>query len=119
MSKPASKKDQRQKAERKVERARQKFEGTQEQYRLIREQGKQQVEKAQLRADRKLTKMHEQLQKRAQALMRAEERLLALDLAGGRAAEITTFEGGDSIEQDQPERAGGATGTEAASPDRR
>jgi hypothetical protein len=120
MSKPASKKERRQKAERKLERARQKFEGTQEQYRLIREQGKQQVEKAQLQADRKLTKMHEQLQKRAQALMRAEEHMLALDLDGGRAAGgPITPEGADSIEQVQQERAGGATGTEAAAPDRR
>jgi triphosphoribosyl-dephospho-CoA synthetase len=121
MGKPTSKKESRRKAEHKLERARQKFEATQEQYLLIREQGKQQVEKAQLQADRKLTKMHEQLQKRAQALMRAEERMLALGIDEGRTVggSITPEGAADSIQQVQSEQSGAATGTEAAAPDYR
>jgi len=112
MDELATKKEPRERAERKLQRARQRFEATQEQYLLIREQGKQRVEKAQLQADRKLTKIHEQLQKRAQSLMRAEERLLALDVDEALAAGGSILlESTEFVQQVQLEHVEEATGT--------
>ncbi len=86
MGKQAKKNEDREKAERKLKRARAKFEAMREEYLLVRERGKQQVERAQLEADRKLTKVNERLEKRAHAVSRAEERLLAGGTERGPAA---------------------------------
>jgi hypothetical protein len=114
-------------AERKLERARQKFEATQEQYLLVREEGKQRVEQARLEADRKLTKLHEQLEKRAQQLVRAEERALAFGLGKGAgapesvgtlaAASNTPERAYDAAQQLQAEQRGPMDGAGLALPD--
>ena len=97
------------KAEQRLAKARAKFEATQQRYLLVREQGKQEVERARLAAERKLTKVNEQLEKRAHALSLAEQRSRgsALDAEGAPDGTPASPEGAaDTLERLQEERAG-------------
>ncbi len=84
------------KALQKFERARRKFEAAQEDYLLAREQGKQRIEKAQLEAERALTKVNERLEKRAEALSRAEARLLSTGSSKAKRAVTSTSDSNGS-----------------------
>lgn len=128
MSKQSKKTKAYLKGERKLQQARSKFEAIQQQYLLVREQGKQQVEKAQLEAERQLTKVNEQVQKRAHTLSRAEERMLELRSGKGLAAaasdtgsaadgaSITPSGVADAIEELQVQRSGGTGPNELTLP---